>query len=102
MPRSIISFGFEDSFKDGFEIGTTFRGLSDITSHIETFFLARTEVEAEVEIRVLLAIEIFRIVEKAGVGVGAGAGIGIETGIAIGVFKVEAFSSYAWLNKDST
>jgi hypothetical protein len=63
--------------------------------------LAETKVKAEIEteIGVLLAIEIFGIartirivgiVEKARARAGTG------------VFRIEAFSSCAWLNKDST
>jgi hypothetical protein len=76
MPRLIIFFSFKDSFKDNFKIETTFKGLSNITSYIKTFFLAGTKVEA-----------------------GVGARVGIKAGI--GVFKIKAFSSYTRLNKDS-
>jgi hypothetical protein len=44
VPRSSISFSFEDSFED-LERGTTFIGLSEITGCTETFFL---EVGTEV------------------------------------------------------
>jgi hypothetical protein len=75
--------------------------LSDITSRIETFFLAGTEAGAETEIEtgVLLAVEIFGIAGTIGiVGIAEKAGAGAGTG----VFGIEAFSSRAWLNKDST
>jgi hypothetical protein len=46
MPRLIISFGFKDSFKNGFDKGlearAAFKGLSK-TSYIETFFLVETK-----------------------------------------------------------
>ena len=40
MPRSIISFGFEDGFKEG----TTFRGLSEITSVVRVDFFLKAGV----------------------------------------------------------
>jgi len=82
VPRSIISFGFEDSF-DGFE-GTTFRGLSDITGRIEDFFLrARTEVGTGIVTVVFKAVEIagiLRIVSVTirAVEIGAASGRGLE------------------------
>jgi hypothetical protein len=43
----MISFGFEGSFAvNGFEAGTAFRGLTDITGRMETFLLAETEAGA--------------------------------------------------------
>jgi hypothetical protein len=56
MPRSIIFFGFKDGFKEG----TTFRGLSKITSHIEDFFL-------KAGVRTGTATGVFKAVEIAGV-----------------------------------
>jgi hypothetical protein len=123
----MISFGFEDfyvgdGFAKGFKEGATFRGLSDVTSYIEDFFLAAgTKAKAgagtrgiETEAGLTLAIETFGtvgvvgtagieakvtlavgIVEIAGIIKTAGAGIG--TGVARGI---EAFS-YARLNKNS-
>jgi hypothetical protein len=88
VPRSIISFGFEDSFKDGFdeglEAGAAFRGLTDTIGRMETFLLAGTEAEAgagtgtETEAAVALAVEI------AGTIVGTVAGTrGTETGTVV-------------------
>jgi hypothetical protein len=115
VPRSIISFGFEDgfvdSFDDGFEGfggGTTFRGLTDITGRIEGFSLAAetkagTEAKAGVGTRgtvteagVAVAVEIFGTVGVFGIADTVGAGA--VTGIALGM---EAFSFCARLNKDS-
>jgi hypothetical protein len=93
VPRSIISFGFKDSFiSDGFSKGlearTAFRRLTKITSHIETFFLAGTKAEAgaggtETEAWVTIATEIFRTVGVFGIAETAGAKA--ETGITIAI-----------------
>ena len=83
MPRSIISFGFEDGFKEG----TTFRGLSEITGHIEDFF-SKAGVEARVRTGTVTGV--FGVVEIVGVLEIADA---VETGAARGV-GLEA-SSYA-------
>jgi hypothetical protein len=111
--RSIISFGFEDSF-DG--LGeATFRGLSDITGRMETFLLAArveagreaeagtgtgtgTEAEAGTGTGVLLAVEFVGIVGTVGIAETIGAGAGAEMGIVLGM---EALSSCARLNKIS-
>ena len=55
MPRSIISFsfkdGFVDSFDEGLEAGTAFRGLTNTIGRMGTFFLAETEAGTEAEVR---------------------------------------------------
>jgi hypothetical protein len=111
VPRSIISFGFEDSFKDGFdeglEAGAAFRGLSE-TGCMETFFLAETEVgtgtrgieievgaaetfgtvgvvgTAETEAKVTLAVGIVGIagIAEIGAGIGTGVALGMEASCA--------------------
>jgi hypothetical protein len=128
----MISFGFEGSFivsfaRDGFEKGfvggAAFRGLTEITGCMETFFLVGTEagVEAEVEAGtrgteteaeagVALAVETFGTVGVVGtvgteakvtlaVGIAGTAETRAEagTGVALGI---KAFSC-AWLNKIS-
>jgi len=88
MLKSIISFGFEDSFKngfgEGFEEGTAFTGLSEITGCIGDFFLAvGTEVGAGVGITE--AVEIFGTVGIVGIA---------ETVARAGTvvaFEIEAF-----------
>jgi hypothetical protein len=70
VPRSIISFGFKD-----FKEGTTFRGLSEITSRIEDFF-------SKAGAGIGTATGVFKVVEIAGVLEIAGA---IETGAIKGV-----------------
>jgi hypothetical protein len=117
MPRSIISFSFKGSFVvNGFEAGTAFRGLTNITGCIETFLLAETEAGAEVkagagtrgieiEAVVALTMETFRTIGIVGTEAGTiriariTETIGAEagTGVALGI---EAFSC-AWLNKNS-
>jgi hypothetical protein len=73
MPRSIISFGFED----GFEEGTTFKGLSNITGVVrKDFFLeagteAGTEVEPGIATGVFGTVGIAGILEIAGTVIGA-------------------------------
>jgi hypothetical protein len=126
----MISFGFEGSFvvsfaRDGFEKGfvggVAFRGLTEITGCMETFFLVGTEagVEAEVEVGtrgteaevgVVLAVETFGTVGVVGIaGTKAKVTLAVEIagtaetraeagiGVALGI---EAFSC-AWLNKIS-
>jgi hypothetical protein len=62
VPRSIISFGFEDSFEEG----TTFRGLSKITlGCVEDFFL-EVRVEAGTGIEAGTAARVFGTVRIAG------------------------------------
>ena len=126
----MISFGFEGSFvvsfaRDGFEKGfvggAAFRGLTEITSRIETFFLVGTEAGAEAEAEagtrgteteagVTEAVEIagtIGVVGIAGTEAKVTLAMGIArtaetraeagTGVALGI---EAFS-YARLNKSS-
>jgi hypothetical protein len=96
----MISFCFEDSF-DGLG-GAVFRGLTETTGRIETFLLAGTEVKAgagtrgtETEAGVTLAVE-----TSGTVGVVGTAGTEAETGTGVAL-GIEAFSSYARLNKNS-
>jgi hypothetical protein len=130
----MISFSFKGSFivsftRDGFEKGfvggAAFRGLTEITSRIETFFLVGTEAgaeaeaeagtrgtetEAEAETGVALAMETFGTIGVVGtaeteakvtlaMGIARTAETRAEagTGVALGI---EAFS-YARLNKSS-
>jgi hypothetical protein len=126
MPRSIISFGFEDSFADSFdeglEAGTAFKGLTNTISQMKTFLLAETEAGTEAEAgagtrgtetetAVTLAVETFGIVGTVGteagtIGIagiiGTAGTAGIETGTGVGIaLGIEAFSSCARLNKNS-
>ena len=96
MPRSIISFGLEDDFKDGFKEGTTFKGLSDIISWTEDFFLkagikAGTEVKTGTEVEIGTVTGVFGTVEITGILKIAG--------IIIGAVEIKAAngagSSYA-------
>jgi hypothetical protein len=119
MPRSIISFSFEDgfidSFDEGLEAGTAFRGLSKTAGCMETFFLVGVRTRGiETVAGVTLAMETFRIVGVVGIAgteakvtlaVGIVRTIGIAeieaeagTGVALGM---EAFPSCARLNKNS-
>jgi hypothetical protein len=67
VPRSIISFGFKD-----FKEGTTFRGLSEITSRIEDFF-------SKAGAGIGTATGVFKVVEIAGaIETGAVKGVGLE------------------------
>jgi hypothetical protein len=127
MPRSIISFsfkdGFVDSFDEGLEAGTAFRGLTNTIGRMGTFFLAETEAGTEAEVRpgvgteteaetgVALAVETFGIVgiveteAKVTSAVGTAGTVGIaeieaEAGIGVAL-GMEAFSSCARLNKNS-
>jgi hypothetical protein len=59
VPRSIISFSFKD-----FEEEATFRGLSDITSHIEDFFL---KAGAGAGMRIVTVIIVFGVVGIIGI-----------------------------------
>jgi hypothetical protein len=128
----MISFGFEgsfvvsfatDGFEKGFVGGAAFRGLTEITGRMETFFLVGTEAgaeaeaeagtrgtETEAEAGVALAVETFGTVGVVGtagteakvtlaVGIAGTAETRAEagTGVALGI---EAFSC-ARLNKIS-
>ena len=114
----MISFGFEDgfvdSFDEGLEAGTAFKGLSKTAGRMETFLLAGTKAgtgtrgteteagaaetfgtvgvvgTAGTEAKVTLAVGIVGIAGIAEIGAGTG------TGVALGI---EAF--YARLNKNS-
>jgi hypothetical protein len=76
MPRPIISFGFEDDCKEGFETGTTLNGLSDITGRTKDFCLkAGAGAGTGTVTEVFGTIKIAGILKIAGVIAGA-----VETG----------------------
>jgi hypothetical protein len=122
----MISFGFKgsfvvDSFDEGLEAGTAFRGLSETAGRTETFFLVGTKAGTEAKARagtrgtateagVAVAVETFGTVGVVGtaeteakvtlaVGIAGTAETRAEagTGVALGI---EAFSC-ARLNKSS-
>jgi hypothetical protein len=99
----MISFGFRDGFDKGFKEGTAFTRVTDTISRIETFLLAGAGAGTrgtETVAGITLAIEIVGTVGAlriVGITETIEAGAGTGVGIALGI---EAFSSYARLNKD--